>query len=369
MDRAIAQALNSLVPELNGPLPPELLELAGSLLAQSRTKASSLKADEEIARTYACANLACERLKQKIGLPKIQPRPPCPPRVYQKLYGHLDGALNTSVRRTARQKQASEPAAAAHRSPLTPRKPARSTPRTPHSVRSNKRKRESVIADEVPAWAMPVIRGLCKQLGASATTPHVFAGVSSVLTLPPPEYTSSDDDQMSRLRQMSVDALIVAVYILVRTRLSGAGLDTERYALQRAEALAIVRQLRHGEDESVTLDPGLVNEWLVEIGKGRWTELDWFTNVEEGGGMGFEGSEAENSDEHDRSNTDNEEGSIPKSKGLNWQTGIASFLQAGLGTMMQEKFDYLSDEKRADYQRWKKGFLARIEQMEKSQQR
>lgn len=61
MDRSVAQALNGLVPTLTSPLPPELLELAVSLLAQSRSKASSLKAEEEIARAYACANLACER--------------------------------------------------------------------------------------------------------------------------------------------------------------------------------------------------------------------------------------------------------------------------------------------------------------------
>ena len=61
MERSMAQALIGLIPTLTGPLPPELLDLAVSLLAQSRSKASSLKADEEIARSYACANLACER--------------------------------------------------------------------------------------------------------------------------------------------------------------------------------------------------------------------------------------------------------------------------------------------------------------------
>lgn len=60
MDRSIAQALSGLVPTLNE-LPAELLDLAVSLLAQSRSHASSLKAEEEIARSYACANLACER--------------------------------------------------------------------------------------------------------------------------------------------------------------------------------------------------------------------------------------------------------------------------------------------------------------------
>ena len=63
MDRSITQAMTGLVPAISGPLPKELVELAISLLAQSRNKASSLKAEEEIARSYACANLACERLE------------------------------------------------------------------------------------------------------------------------------------------------------------------------------------------------------------------------------------------------------------------------------------------------------------------
>jgi origin recognition complex subunit 6 len=61
MSRPIEQALNNLIPRHPGTLPPELIELARSLLAQSRMKASTLKAEEEIGRTYACANIACER--------------------------------------------------------------------------------------------------------------------------------------------------------------------------------------------------------------------------------------------------------------------------------------------------------------------
>lgn len=58
---SIEQALTGLIPTLNGPPPPELIELALSLLARSRSVAHSLKPDEEIARPYACAQLACER--------------------------------------------------------------------------------------------------------------------------------------------------------------------------------------------------------------------------------------------------------------------------------------------------------------------
>ncbi len=34
---------------------------------------------------------------------------------------------------------------------------------------------------------------------------------------------------------------------------------------------------------------------------------------------------------------------------------------------MQARVDYLSDEKRADYQVWKKGILARIDRIEKAE--
>lgn len=34
---------------------------------------------------------------------------------------------------------------------------------------------------------------------------------------------------------------------------------------------------------------------------------------------------------------------------------------------MQDRVDYLSDEKRADYQIWKKDILARIDRMEKAE--
>jgi len=61
MDLAVTQALVGLLLGTQGDLPAELLELANALLAQSRSQASSLKADEEIARSYACAHLACNR--------------------------------------------------------------------------------------------------------------------------------------------------------------------------------------------------------------------------------------------------------------------------------------------------------------------
>ncbi|KAI4111728.1 MAG: hypothetical protein LQ338_008347, partial [Usnochroma carphineum] len=359
-----------LIPEHNGPLPQELLELAISFLAQSRNKASSLKPEEEIARTHACAHLACERLKQRLGLPKIQPRPPCPPKVYQKFYRYLDSTLAANPRRTARVAKPTAPA-----TPATPartphdatRKPCTTTRRTPASA-SNKRKREAANVEDVPTWVMPAIRGLCKRLEAPAAPPHIFAGVSSILTLPPPGAQGIDGDQLERSKILSVEALIIAVYIIVRIRLLGLETDLKGYCAQRDKALTIMSELRSSEGLSTEYETTNVDNWTREMKRGRWTEMDWFENIGEGTGLEVNGAQAVTDDNSGNSDIDDDENSVLGRRRPDEYTADNSFLQPGLGTMMQDRVDYLSAEKRMDYQRWKKGILARIEQIEKTQQ-
>lgn len=60
-NRPVEQALSILVPTHANDLPQELLSYAISLVAQSRSFSSSLKPEEEIARPYACAEIACRR--------------------------------------------------------------------------------------------------------------------------------------------------------------------------------------------------------------------------------------------------------------------------------------------------------------------
>lgn len=60
-NRPVEQALGTLVPTHANDLPQELLSLALNLVAQSRSFSSSLKPEEEIARPYACAEIACRR--------------------------------------------------------------------------------------------------------------------------------------------------------------------------------------------------------------------------------------------------------------------------------------------------------------------
>jgi origin recognition complex subunit 6 len=60
-NRPVDQALATLLPTHANDIPPELRNLALSFVAQSRSFSTSLKPDEEIARPFACAELACKR--------------------------------------------------------------------------------------------------------------------------------------------------------------------------------------------------------------------------------------------------------------------------------------------------------------------
>ncbi|KAA6406775.1 MAG: hypothetical protein FRX48_09498 [Lasallia pustulata] len=362
MDRSIAQALSGLVPTLNE-LPPELLELAVSLLAQSRSHASSLKAEEEIARSYACANLACERLKQSLGLPKIQPRPPCPPKVYQNLYRYLDTALPAGTRRKGRAPKSVGSITTPTSSPSKARTPNKPQPQK--SIASRRKGLFSVAASKVPPWVMPTIRRLCTTLGAPAAPPHVLAGVSSILTLPAP--LQSETVVGIEPKKDKIPAMVTAVYILVITRLSGVETSADEYSRVRSAALQTLDSIEAGKAQRENVNGRDVDEWLREIRDREWTSLDWFENIGEGAGLELDGIGVANEASEDDLGSEQKKTPVKQTlKGMD--KSKKTTLQAGLGTMMQDKVNYLSEERRLNYVTWKQDVLARIDALEQRQQ-
>ncbi|KAH8155364.1 uncharacterized protein LAJ45_00374 [Morchella importuna] len=95
---SIENHLTSLIPTLAGPLPPELIQLATSLVAQSKNRISNLKPNEEICREYVCAHIACDRLRTQLDLPTITPRLPLPKKTYGALYTQFQKALPLRTR-------------------------------------------------------------------------------------------------------------------------------------------------------------------------------------------------------------------------------------------------------------------------------
>ncbi|KAF2656587.1 hypothetical protein K491DRAFT_677891 [Lophiostoma macrostomum CBS 122681] len=364
MNRAsIEQALTGLMPTLNGPLPPELMDLALSLLARSRNVAQSLKPDEEIARPYACAQLACERLKKRLNLPTISSRPPCPPRIYKKLYSYLESALP----------EASKSA------PNTPRKTAaqgaasaRSTPKTPLSNRKTPRSRarEQQPAQAPPEWTMAVTRALAKAFSQPAVIPHVYTGVESTFPFLAQTATASAPETPSKrprrtaaapqpptadLSDTRVLSLIAVVLFYVLSRMLDQDITPEQYVEWRLKAISIVLESPAGSDST---QDALITEIedLMRMAQAEgWLGMDWYSNI----------IPAQDVDDMEGVVMTNGEERASLGKGRSLRDGFANE-NIGLGTMMQEATDYLGERQRAAYRRWKASMVARIEEIEAS---
>jgi origin recognition complex subunit 6 len=317
---------------------------------------------------------ALHRLKQSLNLPKIEPRPPCPPRIYNKLYNYLDGIL--LVRRSSRPpklKSAELTPTKALPSRPTPTKEAALTPyKTTPGRGASSRKRGLQFADstkDIAPWIHPTIRGLCKELAAPAAAPHILAGVTTVLTLPSPSL-SNDRENQRQDKKDKVPALIAAVYFFVGTRLSGRETSGQEYISQRKGVLSTLAKLREdqelGEKIRGKTKDGVewegwekvgtkdVDVWLLEISTRGWLKLDWFENIIEGAGVELK---------VDSGHVEDDDESHPPMAGGGVEN--KNVLQSGLGTMMQDRVDYLSEKKRAEYRIWKQGILAKLKQIEK----
>ncbi|KAL4961740.1 uncharacterized protein BDV14DRAFT_119646 [Aspergillus stella-maris] len=428
-NRPVEQALATLLPTHANDIPPELRSLALSFVAQSRSLASSLKPDEEIARPFACAELACKRLARTLQLPPLLGHPPCPPRTYKKLYSFLEQSLSLSSPRRTGSASAQGTPSRAGSVPTTPTKQSRVT-RTPSKAAAPPRGLEntpskptplkrthtnteeplgqrqikantnghltSTKIPDAPAWMMSSIRTVCKILSTPAPRmstwsrppisrilpPHIFAGVSSVLYLVDstddldeeateflePVLTAKDREKEEDFKEI-INALVVAVYFIALARrrqssdTSADGsedrsrkMDKKTFAEMRQTALTSLglphSERRHRED---------VDQWIAFIMEQDWAHgKEWFENIPQAGDL--DGDEQYLSDGGDANDNRNAKRLKPASgdRGM-FAAGDVSRrgLLPGLGTMMQDRVDWLSPERREDYIEWKADIEAR----------
>ncbi|KAK4133195.1 hypothetical protein BT67DRAFT_479391 [Trichocladium antarcticum] len=374
MNRSIEQALLSLLPTHNSTLPRPLTELASSLLAQSRNRASTLKAEEEVARHYACAHLACDRLKITLNLPPIDPRPPVPPRIYKRLYSHLDSILpapastpsratpggtglgsarvrTPSTRLREQQLLGTSPLADKSRRP-----PSRTTPGKEKSLAqlrnpsaANTPSKSGVPKDALPRWIRPTLRRLTAALGPAHIGPVVASGVESVIA---PGGTLTGDAWV--LTNMTPVLGALYLYVWRGVTWPGRELDRARYVGFRKEVAAVIGRAKAeaeilGEQEGdwVGWREVGVREFDTAALRGNrhgWFEMEWVSGV---------GDLADREmDREEREGGGGDEG----------RDGAPQVQRAD--TMFQERYDYLGERKRKAYGEWKAGMMKRIKELE-----
>lgn len=300
------------------------------------------------------------RLKKRLNLPAITSRPPCPPRVYKKLYNYLSSTL---------------PAPTAAREPQTPRKSTasapqsgRNTPKTPATAGKTPRSVRTGHArpTDVPEWIMTTIRSLLKGFNYPGAAPHIFAGVESILPLlsrmaaaapeTPSKRPHKDIDSQSakagHLSDTRILGLMAVIFLYVYARMQDVDISPEQYIEWREKAINTLLSLPVGLNSDFEEISSIVEELMPMAQEEGWLRMEWFLNVsptevvDEMEGIELNGNDTQNK--------------MKKSQGL--KTGGSDYI--GLGTMMQDATDYLGYHQREDYKRWKANIMARVEAIE-----
>ena len=408
----IHRTLNLIVPTAST-LPPSLIDLATSLLAQSRAKAPSLKPDEEIARPFACCHIACERLKNRLALEIGKVGPPCGPRIYKRLYAFLDSSLlvEPSTPRARRVGDADVGEDGVKATPGSGRggrgvgasgTRSKAATTTPGSLG----KRSRAAAQQVlslPRFTMPLIRHVCEAQGTPRAATHVYAGVESVYRSmqtareledeagiapgTPSKRRRSNNGLAEQVASTSlpvptddqVPALVAAVYLMAASSMRGE----ESFAVvddgqKIATHAAVEAYFAKHKTATATIDPTSLSQDIethyTQAAKSGWSDMEWYRNLPTD-------NEATNRAEGD--DKDNNNPATPR-KNVTAKTPLRrkekhsqrkigdedvhgpAGLLPGLGTMFQPAVDWLSEDRRENFAAWKQDVMSSVETIEQT---
>jgi len=210
--------------------------------------------------------------------------------------------------------------------------------------------------ERVPKWIPPVVRMLCTELETRKAIPHVLAGVESVLCLPPPQIEDGQEKGKEKKMEGKIPALIAAVWFWVLGRLTGKDTNGEEYKKRRQMVMDVLATVedskwvaeRVGEDEEdwegwEVVRSKDIQGWVIELKEKAWLEMDWYENIVEDADVDGVG-EGEDDD-------------------LESSRTFEELSRAGLGTMKLDKFDYLTERKRMEYEVWKRKMLRMIDEL------
>lgn len=392
---AIQRTLHLIVPTAST-LPPSLIDHATSLLAQSRAKAPTLKPDEEIARTFACCHIACERLKTRLALEIGKVGPPCGPRIYKKLYSFLDSALPAapSTPRTNRIKDVEATPASGRSARQAASVGASGSRATPGSLGKRTRAAAPQPAGSynLPRFTMPLIRHVCTSMGESKMATHIYAGVESVYRSLQSKSEALDAPEIPIKRRKSnngdsgagnasaapvpsdeqVPALIVAVYLIATTKRTEEGSADEEASTKAQAAVGSYLEKQKSAPVSVASEALKrdAHTYLQAAERG-WRDMEWYGNIPR--------SEQEKKVDGATNGGHGDEPATPRKRPAKTPLrrrekhsqrmiddndhGPAGLLP-GLGTMFQPAVDWLSDERQADFEMWKQEMLSSVAAVE-----
>ena len=185
---------------------------------------------------------------------------------------------------------------------------------------------------------------------------------------PPSAQTFSTDEANKDHLRRTAAALTIAVYFMALGRIQQGRVTPQLYIERCNRAVDAASGVGIAE---VTKDA--VDDWIKKMNREDWCRgQDWWGNVPEDV-MSPEG-EVETDEVDELAVVDDVIGRTQKrrrslEKEEHEDDGKEEFLLQGLGTMMQEAVDWLSEERNLDYLEWKREILGRVKHIEKGRGR
>jgi origin recognition complex subunit 6 len=366
----ISKALVTLLPSLQT-YPPTLLSSCESLLALSRQRARHLKPEEEIARAHACAEIACERLRAPLRLPPTKKGgAPAKPVVYKKLLGFLEKVLEDAgtgtPRGTPKRKrddgEGETPRNVRRRLDVEVETPTKSTGKRDGgflgAIKAGSAK-EKEAEGEAPEFVMPAIRKLCRVFKTPELAPHVYVGTCIVLKS---ENLWPQTDETSQEKfESNIISLVGGLYLMVLTRMQRGHMNKKVYFGVRDKTVETFDVLSNGQE---------IASWIRKTKESYCKGQDWYESIPKAvfdfsmqnmsGDVTTTAEEApEDIVEVDLDGM--EDSAFSRRKAIDpHEEDPEGVLLPGLGTMMSDIVNWLSDERKEAYQSWKAELLKQI---------
>lgn len=191
-------------------------------------------------------------------------------------------------------------------------------------------------------------RWLCEETDHKKLAPTILAGLENIVT---PEGRRTEDEWVLQ----NVTALFAAIYFFVTMRVkalaSGEGIDREGYVPLRKEILALLARARQEVIVRNLTEEDAWEGWtnikskdfddaVAKVNEQAWLTGDWYQGIADVVKLAQRG--------HVEDVAMLDEETMPK-----MQVKKAD-------SMFQDKYDFLSDAKRAEYVHWEKDIYAKI---------
>lgn len=235
---------------------------------------------------------------------------------------------------------------------------SRKTPQTAYKI-------DSRIV-EPPEWIMPCIRSLVKKFSYPLATPHIYTGIESILPLMARLSAAVAETPSKRPRRVAsasaatvsdtkIFGLVVVVFLYVLTRMMNQNVTPEQYTKRRELAVHTLLELPAAKNVTYS-ELSLEAEELMAVAQQEgWLQMEWFLNITPTNEI----DEMEGIEVTHGNSLQSTAGKVRESKG-------AGSDYIGLGTMLQDATDYLSERRREDYIIWKAKIMDRVEEIEAS---